>query len=345
MEGDLPQSSDTAKFEFEREKWAADVAMRQRELEIKEREQRRLDAESSSRLEEMRRSRWSSPLVLAVLGAGLAALGSGVATWLNGLEQRKLETTRSEATLEVEEFRADSARLLQMIGTNDPDKAAINLQFLLDAGLIKSKNTKERLITFLKKRQPGQGPTLPVPGATPIPGGPGVSSVKAPILETHPELKDTILALTGLKVRHGDIIDAITPIFTEITPGLKITTNKVMGQRQGGTGGGETSLEHEGYLITGIDIYRGYYFGRDEIIQIQIIWHKLTPQGIDEAARIVSEKLGSGNYAQISQPQKELRADPGYYIDDFSDSTSFHTSGETFFNDISIRQKKLPMGK
>jgi hypothetical protein len=53
--------------------------------------------------------------------------------------------------------------------------------------------------------------------------------------------------------------------------------------------------------------------------------------------------MGSGKFAKVSQPPKQFRADPGYYISDFSASSSSHTSGETFFNDISIRQEKLPI--
>ncbi|HME10833.1 MAG TPA: PHB depolymerase family esterase [Bryobacteraceae bacterium] len=197
-ESDPPPASDTATFE--REKWVAELALRQHELEIREREQRRLDTESSARLEEMRRSRWSSPLVLAILGAALATLGNVAVSWLNGVEQRNLETDRANATLQVqeqnnkaqqslEEFKADSARLLQMIGTSDPDKAAANLQFLLDVGLVSNANTAARLKESLANREPGQGPALPAAGSVPIlgtpgPGGPALGSYNAAPRET-----------------------------------------------------------------------------------------------------------------------------------------------------------------
>jgi hypothetical protein len=111
----------------------------------------------------------------------------------------------------------------------------------------------------------------------------------------------------------------------------------------GGTGGKETRLEHDGYLVTGVDVYRGDYFGRVEVVQLQVTWRRLTPQGLDPKDEIVSEKPGSGNYAKVSQPPKQFRADPGYYISDFSASSSSHTSGEVLFNDISIKQEKLPL--
>jgi hypothetical protein len=49
-----------------------------------------------------------------------------------------------------------------MIKTNnDPDRAANNLKFLLDAGLVSDPSTRKSLTTFLSQRSPGQGPSLP----------------------------------------------------------------------------------------------------------------------------------------------------------------------------------------
>src|ERR1700686_3738268 len=108
--------------DFEREKWRADCELRKREIEITEREQAR--------------SRWSNPIVLAVLAAALAGLGNAAATWLNGIEQRKLETERAEQAKIMEETKAEAARILEVIKTGDADKAATNLKFLADMGLI-----------------------------------------------------------------------------------------------------------------------------------------------------------------------------------------------------------------
>lgn len=95
-------------------------------------------------------------------------------------------------------------------------------------------------------------------------------------------------------------------------------------------------------LLKSFSIYRGYYFGRDEVIHVQVSWQKLTRHGLDPETQVVSEKLGSGNYATISDPPQKLRAEPGYYISDLDTFTSDHTSGETFLRKIDIRQEKLP---
>ncbi len=166
-------------------------------------------------------------------------------------------------------------------------------------------------------------------------------SARQQIINRDPSLENGIVALVGLKVRSGDVVDAITPIFAEITPKLEVS-RKIEGDRIGGEDGGETLLEREGYIITGINIERGVYFGRDEVIHIEVVWSRLTSQGIDQNDAITSEKLGSGNYATISQ-RKELRTESGNYISDIRSYTSDHTSGETFLHDIYIKQEKLPL--
>jgi hypothetical protein len=52
-------------------------------------------------------------------------------------------------------------RILEVIRTNDPDKAAVNLKFLVDAGLISDVVRRKDIQAFLDNRTAGQGPTLP----------------------------------------------------------------------------------------------------------------------------------------------------------------------------------------
>jgi hypothetical protein len=140
--------SEQTALEFEREKWRGEYELRKREIEIKER-----DAS---------RSRWSSPLVLAVLAAATAALGNAAAIWLNGIEQRDLETTKTEQARILEESKAEAARILEVIKTgNNSDKAAVNLKFLVDAGLISDPDRRKNIEKFLVNRATGEGPALP----------------------------------------------------------------------------------------------------------------------------------------------------------------------------------------
>ena len=93
---------------------------------------------------------WRSPLVVAIMAATLAGLSNAVIALVNGGLQRQLE-----------DGRAEQARVLEMIKTGDPDKAAGNLEFLLNAGLISDSERATKLREFLAKRVPGGGPALP----------------------------------------------------------------------------------------------------------------------------------------------------------------------------------------
>jgi GH24 family phage-related lysozyme (muramidase) len=135
---------------LEREKWEAERAFREREIAIKERAQEKQEAELALAGTERAASRWKNPLVVAILAAAVAATGNAFVAYLNGASQTKLERQKSE-----------QARILEMIKTGSPDKAAENLRFLVDAGLIRDAGIRRDLTTFLDKRKPGSGPALP----------------------------------------------------------------------------------------------------------------------------------------------------------------------------------------
>src|SRR5262245_51656519 len=99
------------RFDFEREKWRADLDMRSREIALKEGEQAS--------------SKWRSPITVAILAAAAAAVGNAVVAIINGTQQ-----------VSVENSKAESARILEMIKTGNPETAAGNLDFLLKSGLI-----------------------------------------------------------------------------------------------------------------------------------------------------------------------------------------------------------------
>lgn len=128
----------------EREKWEAECEFKRQEIEL-----RKL---------ELGRSRFANPVFIAVVAAAIAAAGNAYVAWTNGRSQRELEDRKSE-----------QARIQEMIKTGDPDTAARNLQFLVEAGLVKDIETVKALQAYLKKREPGSGAALPASG-----GGNGI---------------------------------------------------------------------------------------------------------------------------------------------------------------------------
>jgi hypothetical protein len=135
-------SLERARLEFEREKW-------QFERTLREREQANRDAEVALRREEQARSRWRSPLVVGIFAAAVAAAGNAVVAFVNGRLQRDLEDGKAGAQLVLEQSKAESDRILEMIKTDDPDKAAEILAFLLDTGLVNDQQHIKNLRAFL----------------------------------------------------------------------------------------------------------------------------------------------------------------------------------------------------
>ena len=122
---------------FEKKKWADEKHLRERELDIKQRE--------------VDKSVGSNPLFLAMCAAIVTAVASIYVASDNSKRQHELELTKAE-----------QARILEAIRTGNPDKAAQNLQFMLDAGLITTSIIAEKLRVALSGRVPGTGPSLPI---------------------------------------------------------------------------------------------------------------------------------------------------------------------------------------
>jgi GH24 family phage-related lysozyme (muramidase) len=141
---------------LEREKWLADVTFREREIALKEKTHDVTLAELRLKQAEQAASRWKSPLVVAIFAAAIAGASNALLSYLSSESQVKLESQKSE-----------QLRILEMIKTGDPDKAAENLRFLLEAGLIRDASLRRDLHDYLNKRKPGVGPSLPTTGFTP----------------------------------------------------------------------------------------------------------------------------------------------------------------------------------
>src|SRR6202035_740516 len=145
----------------EREKWQADLDLRKEELALKRRE---LDVREN----ESARGRWTNPLVLAVAGAALAAVGNIVATFYTGVQQRALEGIKNTAEVQREHENAESQLILEVIKTANPDKAAENLQFLVDTSLISNSQRRDAIKNYVTSRAAGTGVVLPASNTSSI---------------------------------------------------------------------------------------------------------------------------------------------------------------------------------
>jgi hypothetical protein len=152
--GPDPAASAQSSLAWEQQKWRDEYQLKTRELDLKQRE---FDLKEK----EEQRSKWSNPLVVAILAAAVAGLSNALVAMINGRLQRELEQSKAAESLRIEESRSEAGRILEMIKTGEPDKAAGNLKFLLDTGLISNEQRVMQIQHYLSTRQPGTGPFLP----------------------------------------------------------------------------------------------------------------------------------------------------------------------------------------
>jgi hypothetical protein len=89
------------------------------------------------------------------------ALNSGSLKRTRAEAQLALERHKSDSLQAIEEAKGEASRILEVIKTNDVDKARINLDFLNQAGLITNPNRRAELQAYLSRLKPGEGPALP----------------------------------------------------------------------------------------------------------------------------------------------------------------------------------------
>jgi hypothetical protein len=94
-----PLSSEDAQT-FEHERWLAEKELREREIELKTREQDRLDKELTHKISKGHGwgSWFAQPLVLAVFAAAVAAAANVWVSWSNNESQRQIESMKAEAS-------------------------------------------------------------------------------------------------------------------------------------------------------------------------------------------------------------------------------------------------------
>ena len=149
-----PTSPDRSNLETER--WQFERVARERELALKERDQAIKESELELKRSDQNAARWRNPLVVGVFATAVAAAGNAFISYTNANAQRELEGQKAE-----------QARILEMIKTGEPDKAAENLRFLVDAGLVTDAPLRKRVTDYLTNRKPGSGPSLPAAAAVP----------------------------------------------------------------------------------------------------------------------------------------------------------------------------------
>lgn len=117
----LPSNSENS----ENKPKSLELELKEREVAAREREVAAKEREVAAKEKELQRSRWTSPLVIGLIAATLGLLGNLTVAIVN-----------NKATRDVERRKEQNNLVVELIRTGDPGKAAKNLLFFLDHGLL-----------------------------------------------------------------------------------------------------------------------------------------------------------------------------------------------------------------
>ncbi|MCP1546991.1 MULTISPECIES: hypothetical protein [Methylorubrum] len=138
-----------------------ETAVKQAEADTKARELELKERELEIRSRELKFARFYNPWTVALVAAIFGLLGNSIIQARNAKNQRRLEIDKYSGNREIEEYRSEAARILEMIKTQDPAKAKTNLKFLVSSGLVVTPKLKVSLVEFLEAAKADDVPSLP----------------------------------------------------------------------------------------------------------------------------------------------------------------------------------------
>jgi hypothetical protein len=136
-----------------------DERMKELDLRLKELDIQNKEYEGENRPSLFRTS-LTNPAVIAAAIAAWASLTAGGLTWLSGTITANTQRMAAEQQAELDFRKFQSSLILDSVRPSDTDKAAGNLQFLIQAGLLTGE-TARQMEAYLTARKPGQGKALP----------------------------------------------------------------------------------------------------------------------------------------------------------------------------------------
>jgi hypothetical protein len=131
----------SANQQFEREKWLKDCDFRERDFELRTREVSVKEGELEVKRREQRRGVATNPVTLALVAATVAALANVFVAFHNGDEQRILE-----------QWQAEHARIVSAIA-GDAKTATDKLRFLLNTHLIADETTRKYILSYIDNQE------------------------------------------------------------------------------------------------------------------------------------------------------------------------------------------------
>jgi hypothetical protein len=137
--------------------------------------------------------------------------------------------------------------------------------------------------------------------------------------------------LVGFIIRHGDIVDGVTPIYKIIDEDKNLGT-LVTGSALGGRGGKESIAIRNNAIVKGLIIEKGNYFGAEHISRIRVIWQKWS-QGKDGGELFISEHYGAGKHV-TDKFITEINSPNSFGFNQVKSSSTVHTDNTHYISNL-----------
>ena len=156
-----------------------------------------------------------------------------------------------------------------------------------------------------------------------------------------PSLQGKRMLLTGLRVRDGNIVDAVAPIYTELLPdgqfGLSFEAPSAGGA--GGVGGGERVVRLAGHYISALLVQRGQRDNAEVVASLRVTWSRFPRlPNPDALPATVTQAFGAARGATTTDKPMSLMASSGAAITDLLVRTARDGNGGTTLADLAITQ-------
>lgn len=271
----------------------------------------------------------NTPIYGLIVTGLLAVLGTVAGGVVNGYWEKEVSQTKFQSDL-----------ILDALDSDETAQRAKSLKFLVDANLITDPDIRAGVGGILaqpavKKILDEEGGGIPQFTVRRLSTSSSGDSAARGVVEKFPTLDGRSVALIGFDVRHGDIVDAVAPIYAAVSPRLELD-GQYVGKSVGGDGGGDTRLLEPGRVVTRVEIQRGTYFGGQRVLRFRATWSRLSAEGVDSGDTVTSPWLGTGQYAKDVQPIVEYAAGDDAFISDFQATAGHHTNGDVFLRTFEV---------
>ena len=171
----------------------------------------------------------------------------------------------------------------------------------------------------------------------------GTASYRSLLAASNPASRNKRLFISGFRVRHGEIVDALAPVFTEQLADGRLG-EVFESPLVGGTGGSVTTVSRSGYYVRALEVQRGQWDNIQTLVTLKVVWAALpvAPNATQPPA-ISATTFGTGKNAELTSKPSTVAAELNFGLSDLLVSTSRNGAGNLFLGNLSSAGQALAL--